>query len=126
MPFMSLEPQPPVGRAEPCLGQAVKAVWSVGAGGRTVPTKPCGARQPTLRGGPLDECELWSTRVQPARSLCPLHGGQPRANGRGIGVEPLWTLSKYLRFGKVVLFGQHLHPLDVGSLQTGQRGTVTQ
>jgi uncharacterized protein len=46
--------------------------------------------------------------------------------GGAIGVEPLRTLSKYRRFGKAVLFGQHLHALDVGSLQTGQRGTVTE
>jgi uncharacterized protein len=43
-----------------------------------------------------------------------------------IGVEPLRTLSMYRRIGKAVLFGQHLHSLNVGSLQIGQRGTVTE
>ncbi len=42
-----------------------------------------------------------------------------------IGVEPLRTLAKYRRRGKAVLFGHHLHALNLGVLQVGQRGTVT-
>jgi uncharacterized protein len=42
-----------------------------------------------------------------------------------IGVEPLRTLAKYRRRGKLVVFGQHLYALDCGALQVGQGGIVT-
>jgi uncharacterized protein len=41
-----------------------------------------------------------------------------------IGVEPLRTLARYRRQGKSVLFGQHLHTSDRGSLHVGQRGLI--
>ena len=41
-----------------------------------------------------------------------------------IGVEPLRTLAGYRRQGKAVLFGQHLHVLNGGSLEVGQRGVA--
>ena len=42
-----------------------------------------------------------------------------------IGIEPLRTLAQFRRRGKAVLFGQHLHALNLGSLQVGQRGMVS-
>lgn len=41
-----------------------------------------------------------------------------------IGVEPLRTLAGYRRQEKKVLFGQHLHALNLGELRVGQRGSV--
>ena len=41
-----------------------------------------------------------------------------------IGVEPLRTLAGYRRRGKAVLFGQHLHILNNGSLEVGQLGVA--
>lgn len=62
-------------------------------------------------------------RSHEACARCMVVNLEPRSGA--IGVEPLRTLSKYRRFGKAVLFGQHLHTLGQGFLQIGQRGIVT-
>lgn len=63
-------------------------------------------------------------RSHEACARCMVVNLEPKSGA--IGVEPLRTLSKYRRLGKAVLFGQHLHTQNVGSLQIGQRGTVTE
>jgi uncharacterized protein len=69
-----------------------------------------------VRFGTLD------LRVHEACARCMMVNLEPVTGG--IGLEPLRTLAGYRRQGKKVLFGQHLHALNLGELRVGQRGTA--
>lgn len=61
-------------------------------------------------------------KVHEACARCMMLNLEPTTGG--IGLEPLRTLAGYRRQGKKVLFGQHLHALNLGELRVGQRGTA--
>ena len=71
-------------------------------------------------------------KVHEACARCMMLNLEPESGS--IGLEPLRTLAAYRRQGKKVLFGQHLHALNldelrvgelrVGELRVGQRGTA--
>ena len=61
-------------------------------------------------------------KVHEACARCMMLNLEPATGG--IGLEPLRTLAGYRRQGKKVLFGQHLHALNLGELRVGQRGTA--
>jgi uncharacterized protein len=56
-------------------------------------------------------------RVHEACARCMMVNLEPATGG--IGLEPLRTLAGYRRRGKKVLFGQHLHALNLGELRVG-------
>jgi uncharacterized protein len=70
----------------------------------------------SLRFGTLE------LKVHEACARCMMLNLDPATGG--IGLEPLRTLAGYRRQGKKVLFGQHLHALNLGELRVGQRGTA--
>jgi uncharacterized protein len=83
-----------------------------------------------VRGKPAYSEDGWSKlhlgslelTVHEACARCMMLNLEPTSGS--IGLEPLRTLARYRRQGKKVLFGQHLHALNLGELRVGQRGTA--